>query len=72
MSLSVPEILEIVDGMEKESRALKEELFKMCWYMRGGVTLEEMYQTDTSDREVISDIITANLEMTKETKLPFF
>ena len=58
--------------MEKESRALKEELFKMCWYMRGGVTLEEMYQTDTSDREVISDIITANLEMTKETKLPFF
>ena len=40
--------------------------------MRGGITLEEMYQTDASDREIISDIIAGNLEMTKETKLPFF
>ena len=58
--------------MDKETRAIKLEMLRMCWYMRGGVTLEEMYQLDISDREIISEIIKNNLEMTKETRLPFF
>jgi hypothetical protein len=58
--------------MEEESRALKAELLKLCWYMRGGVTLEEMYTIDIADRELIGNLITKNLETTKETRLPFF
>ena len=58
--------------MDAETRAIKLEMLRMCWYMRGGVTLEEMYQMDIGDREIVSEIIKNNLEMTKETRLPFF
>ena len=51
---------------------MKDEIFKMCWFMRGGITLIEMYNTDYSDREVIAKLIESNLETTNKTKLPFF
>jgi hypothetical protein len=40
--------------------------------MRGGVTLEEAYQLDYSDRQLINALIKDNLETTKETGMPFF
>jgi hypothetical protein len=58
--------------MEKEVRAIKEELIKLCWFMRGGLTLTEAYDTDPEDRELIAKLIESNLETTNKTKLPFF
>lgn len=58
--------------MEKEVRAIKDEIVKMCWFMRGGITLVEMYNTDYEDRAVIAKLIESNLETTNKTKLPFF
>jgi len=72
LTLSLEEILKLVDEMEKDSRAIKKELIKMCWYMRGGITIEQIYQMDNEERTMISDLIQENLETTKETKLPFF
>ena len=40
--------------------------------MRGGVTLEEAYQLDYADRQMINELIKDNLETTKETGMPFF
>jgi hypothetical protein len=53
-------------------KALKEEIFRLCWFMRGGVTLEEAYQLDYADRQLINALIKDNLETTKETGMPFF
>lgn len=72
MTLSLPEIQLVVEALEKESKALKAELFKLAWYMRGGMTLEEAYILDVQDREIVKELINENLEITKETKLPFF
>jgi hypothetical protein len=58
--------------MEKEVRAIKEELIKLCWFMRGGMTLTEAYDTDPEDRELIAKLIESNIETTNKTKLPFF
>jgi hypothetical protein len=58
--------------MEGEVKALKEELFRLCWFMRGGITLEEAYQIDVADRLIINEIIKDNLETTKESGMPFF
>lgn len=58
--------------MEKETKAIKEEILKICWFMRGGVTLNEAYLLDFNDREIISGIIKENLETTKTSGLPFF
>lgn len=72
MSLSLEEIDQITKEMEDETKAIKDELFRFCWYMRGGVTITEAYNLSTEDREIIANIIEKNLEITKKTTLPFF
>jgi cob(I)alamin adenosyltransferase len=72
LTLSLEEINELVSKMEKEIRAVKDNLFKLCWYMRGGLNIEQAYNLDREDIEVISKLIESNLETTNKTKLPFF
>lgn len=72
MNLSIDKINQLVKQMETETKAIKLDLFKMCWYMRGGMSMTEAYLTDVDDRSIIADIIKENLETTKETQLPFF
>jgi hypothetical protein len=72
LRLTIPEIEELVKEMEADTKALKKDLFRMCWFMRGSLTFEEAFQLDFENREIISKIIDSNLETTKETKLPFF
>lgn len=66
------EIQELVNEMEEESKAIKKELYKMAWFMRGSLTFEQAYQLGYEDRVIVGDIIKENLETTKETQLPFF
>ena len=58
--------------MEKEVEALKEELYRCSWFMRGGVTIEQLFSIDRKDVEIIQKIIASNLETAKETGVPFF
>lgn len=51
---------------------MKLELSKLCWYMRGGLSLEEAYWTSPEDREVMGKLIEENIETTKKTQMPFF
>lgn len=71
MSLSLEEIETVVKDYEKETKALKEELYRICWHMRG-TSLIESYLLTFEDREIIGKIIEKNLEVTKESGLPFF
>jgi len=66
------EILKEVEKLDKESKALKDDLFKMCWYMRGGITIDDAFVLSQEDREIIGKIIKENLETTKKSGLPFF
>lgn len=61
-----------VNNMEKESKALKKELYKMAWFMRGSLSFQEVFQLDLNDREAIAEIIKENLETTKSSGLSFF
>lgn len=72
LALTMPEIEALVSELDAESKAIKKDLFRMCWFMRGGLSIEEAYQLDRQDREVIAEIIESNLETTKDTQLPFF
>jgi hypothetical protein len=58
--------------MEKETRNIRLDVLKMCWYMRGGVTYDEAMQMSAADREIINDIVKENLATTKKSGLPFF
>lgn len=72
MNLTIKEIEEVVNDLEKDSKALKKELYKLCWYMRGSLSVEEAFQLDFESREIIVSIIDENLKTTEKTKMPFF
>lgn len=40
--------------------------------MRGGLTYEEALNLNGQERQIIADLISENLEITKKTQLPFF
>ena len=58
--------------MESEIKNFKMELYKISWFMRGGITMEEMYASSFEDREIMSKGIKDNLDTAKKTGQPFF
>jgi len=51
---------------------LREELLRICWYMRGSISYTEAAQLSRSEREIIAELIKNNLEVAKESKMPFW
>lgn len=72
MSLTESDIMKYLKDLENETKALKHELFKICWFMRGGVTYQEALEMGYEDRKIIADIVKDNLETAKKTGQPFF
>ena len=72
MALSNEEIVNWVEQLEKESKALKQEALKFCWFMRGGLTYTEAMNLSGEERKLIAEIIDSNIETTKKTGQPFF
>ena len=62
----------LLDKMEKESRAIKEDLLTICWYMRGSLSYDDAMMISNEDKKIMGKIIDKNLETTKKTGLPFF
>jgi hypothetical protein len=62
----------IVKEYDGTTRALKEELLRICWFMRGGIDYNDSHMLTIEERTLISKIVEKNLETTKESGLPFF
>lgn len=58
--------------MEKDVMMLKEELIRLTWHMRGGITYSELFQFSEKERSIINKLIKENLEVTRKTNLPYF
>lgn len=65
-------IEKLIKEFERDTKAIKTELLKLCWYMRGGLDYSEAHCLVPEEREIISKIIEENLTTTKESGLPFF
>ena len=72
MTLSNEEIVSLLNDYDKETKAIKKDALKLSWYMRGGLTYDDIMVLSTTEREWIGDIIKDNLETTKKSKMPFF
>ena len=72
LALNEIEIVEYIEQLDKEVRALKDESIRMCWYMRGGLSYDDSMMLSQTERELIGAMIKDNLETTKKSKLPFF
>ena len=57
--------------MEVEIKQLKDEFFRLSWYMRGGVNSMDLFHVYSyEDRKIINDIIKENIEATKTSRMP--
>ena len=65
-------VKKLIDDMENECSAIKKNALSMSWYMRGGVTYEDVLNMSTMERDEIRKIIDSNLEVTKKSQIPFF
>ena len=72
MSQNNEEIAQMLENFEKDSKAIKKNLLKMCWYMRGGLTYSEALMLSNEEQRIINSIVEENLATTEKTKLPFF
>ena len=72
MTLENEDIVKLIEGYDKESKALRKNIFKLAWYMRGSMSFDEAFTLGYSDREVLNKVIEENLETAKETGMPFF
>ena len=72
MRLTNSEIENYVKQLEGETKGIKDDIFRICWYMRGGITYEEAMQMSEADRKIVNEIVKDNLETTKKSGLPFF
>ena len=70
--MDMPAIHEEVRKLDKESKALRKEIYKLAWFMRGALSMEQAFSMDVGDREIVAEIVKENRETTKESNLPFF
>lgn len=72
LTMSDEDMIKYFDQLERQSKALKEEALRLCWYMRGGISYDEAMQLSYTERDIVSNIIKENLETSKKSGLPFF
>lgn len=58
--------------MEKECTEIKKNAITLSWYMRGGISYEDVLNMSTDERKTLTELVNANLETTKKSGLPFF
>ena len=66
------DIVKYLKDLDNEQKNLKLELFKVCWFMRGGVTWQEALNLSPDERTVVSQLVKENMETTKKSGQPFF
>ncbi len=62
----------LIEGYDKDIRALKDDALRMCWYMRGGLSYDDSMLLSNTEKEIINKIVKDNLETTQKSHLPFF
>jgi hypothetical protein len=69
LTLTNEEIIKLLNDYDRESKALKKYIYKLVWYMRGGINLDQMFEIGYQDREIINKLIEENIETTNKTGL---
>jgi hypothetical protein len=72
LSLPYDQILEEARILDNEVKQIKENVYKLAWYMRGAVPIDDAFALSAEDRDIVSKIVEENLETTKKSGLPFF
>ena len=66
------EIVSYLKDFENQSKNLKLELMKICWFMRGGMSWTEALHLSPDERLIASQLVKENMDTAKKTGQPFF
>jgi len=66
------EIVAYLKDFDNETKNLKLELMKICWFMRGGMAWQESLNLSPDERTIVSQLVKENMETTKKSGQPFF
>jgi hypothetical protein len=71
IGLTASQVEEYLVRLEKEAKDFKTELVRLSWYMRGGVTVDQLlHQYSHDDRSAMYTVVKENIELSKETNMP--
>jgi len=66
------DIISYLKDFDNETKNLKLELMKICWFMRGGMAWQESLNLSPDERAIVSQLVKENMETTKKSGQPFF
>ena len=72
MYLDEEGIDKLIREYERDTKAIKDNLYRLCWFMRGSLSVNESFLLTPEDQEIIGKIIEGNLEIAKNSQMPFF
>jgi 5-keto 4-deoxyuronate isomerase len=57
--------------LDRQVKDFKTDLFRISWYMRGGVTMDQLlFVYSAEDREILQGIINDNIKATVDARMP--
>jgi ABC-type tungstate transport system permease subunit len=66
------EMKKLGEDMWKDAMNIKFTAQRLAWYMRGGISMNDILNMSTDEFNNLNKIIEDNLETTKKSKMPFF
>lgn len=66
------EIVGYLESLDREANEIRNDVLRLCWYMRGGITLSEAFELDVNEKKLIAELIKDNMEITKKSGMPFY
>ena len=66
------DIISYLKDFDNETKNLKLELMKICWFMRGGMAWQESLNLSPDERAIVSQLVKENMETTKKSGQPLF
>ena len=72
MTATQQDIREMREKYKKMLDKTHKNLIKLTWYMRGGISLTEIYDMPVGNIKHIESVIQDNVELSKKAKTPIF
>ena len=66
------DIISYLKDFDNDTKNLKLELMKICWFMRGGMSWNEALVLSPEERDIVAQLVKDNMETTKKSGQPFF
>jgi len=64
------DIVEKQESYQKQLEELHKTLYRLTWYMRGGVSISELHNMPVNHIKYLNEVVNDNFEMSKKAGTP--